>query len=182
MEEVADGLSRLPHSRVSCLHVDLSDEERDAILAEYRATDRRMEQASPRSGSPPGQEGESGYYSPRGAWHAIDPEEAAARRAKEAEAEAQTRHLLVATDAALKSLGGRSLGVRLLVHYDLPGRREVYTRRALALATKPASCCASVHFAVAGLLEELRMVEGFAAARLEEMPLQPAEIFAAPSP
>lgn len=103
--------------------------------------------------------------------------------------EAKKPGILVTTDACLPSatLGEPSLGARVLIHYDLPAKKEAYVRRMSAcLANAPIVVGAPnsggiaggivISVVVGGEVGLLRSIEEGCCVTIEEMPIHISEL------
>lgn len=162
LDEVAAGLAALESTSVTCLHADLSDSERVTALADF------VKRARP---------------APPDATESTSAEATSA--AGSGAAGGNGAHVLVVSDVGLRALEGRGMPPPppLLLHYDLPARKDVYTRRAAVAnrargwAGRPAIV---VYFVVAGQVADFRAVEehaGGGGTAIAEMPVHVAELF-----
>lgn len=166
---------------VACLHSDQGDSERAAALALFReavvAWGSFVEDRS------------RGYNVPNAPAGGADRPDGA------------QAHVLVVTDACLplQQLGEHPLNARLLINYDIPAKKEAYTRRVgtcISPAAAAASTRASGHtppssghhhaagsaggliitFLVAGEIAVLRNLEESCGFSLSEMPIHISEL------
>lgn len=92
-------------------------------------------------------------------------------------------NVLLTTDAPLQILSkahGEPVGPTVLIHYDLPLRKEDYSRRSstiLGSRTKTEKRRISISFIEMERMGELRLFEDFAERSLKEMPVNVADIF-----
>ncbi|KAG2496134.1 hypothetical protein HYH03_005737 [Edaphochlamys debaryana] len=91
--------------------------------------------------------------------------------------------VLVLTDVCTKVLPKEllPLGISLLVEYDLPPSKDLYTRRLSLFGggkDRRSQRCVVVDLAEAGALAAFRALEGFAAAPVQELPVRVEEMFA----
>lgn len=92
-------------------------------------------------------------------------------------------NILLTTDAPLQSilrLHCDPIGPTLLIHYDLPRRKEEYNKRShciLGSRTRSGRRRISISFVEAGKIDELQLFEEFADRTLREMPVHVTDIF-----
>ncbi|EFJ44976.1 hypothetical protein VOLCADRAFT_106205 [Volvox carteri f. nagariensis] len=91
--------------------------------------------------------------------------------------------VLAVTDVCLKALPKEllPLGVSLLVEFDLPPSKEVYSRRVSALfgsgKDRRSQRCVVIDMVEAGAIGAFRTLEGFAASPVMEMPVRVEDMF-----
>ncbi|GMH37343.1 hypothetical protein BSKO_05221 [Bryopsis sp. KO-2023] len=165
LDNVIAGLAAVRRFRVFPVFSDMSEAERNTVLESFQAT--RAAETEPNNSAPD------------------DPEldEQTGHDAR------QTRDnslacVLVATDVVLKAMK-LSLGLELIVHYDLPPKKDVYISRVSTLfgsgRERRGGLHVSINFIVAGQLEQFRNLEGFSSHPIEVMPIHISDVFGDPS-
>jgi translation initiation factor 4A len=89
--------------------------------------------------------------------------------------EEKTSHLVVVTDVCLPLLssGESSLSARVLINYELPTKKETYTRR---ITTCLASGGIVINMVVGGEVTTLKSLEESSGILIAEMPINISEI------
>lgn len=93
--------------------------------------------------------------------------------------------ILLCTDAPLRALSKEAipLAPTVLIHCDIPTRKEVYQRRIASVLGSRARVGGgqriSISFVEAGKVAEFRQLESFAEKEIYEMPVHVADIFPA---
>eukprot|EP01025_Chloroclados_australasicus_P057554 TRINITY_DN71818_c0_g1_i1.p3 TRINITY_DN71818_c0_g1~~TRINITY_DN71818_c0_g1_i1.p3 ORF type:complete len:119 (-),score=13.18 TRINITY_DN71818_c0_g1_i1:255-611(-) len=93
--------------------------------------------------------------------------------------------LLVATDLALKNINKEHLplNTQLLISYDIPLKKDIYQKRLNSVfggskeRTDKTALSIVVFFVVAGEMEAFRALENMSQVSIQEMHVQPADIF-----
>lgn len=146
LDAVCSTVAALPYISLSSLYSDLAEEDRGLILESFRHAAFKWHQHS-------------------------DQLEASADIGEEE----QKSHMVVITDACLPVLasGESPLPARVLINYELPAKKEIYTRRM-------ASCLAPdgivINMVVGGEVVTLKSVEESSNLIIAEMPIQVSEI------
>ncbi|KAG2444878.1 hypothetical protein HXX76_001616 [Chlamydomonas incerta] len=185
LDAVVHALLQTRAFAVTAIHSDLTEKERELALSNFRRGAFGPPAAAPGSAGPstggggaagPADGGEAGSLRERGG---LD-----AGAAREVE---QLPSVLATTDVTLKALPKELLpvGVSLVVEYELPPSKEVYSRRMQTLfgggKDRRAQRCVVVDMVEAGAVGAFRALEGFAATPVLEMPVRVEDMFTAQS-
>ncbi|KAH0915748.1 hypothetical protein HID58_030194 [Brassica napus] len=153
LDAVSSSLSTLPYISFAALYSDLGERERASVLDKFRqATINWNQQLN----------------------SAVVEEGLEESETREEEDEKKS-HLVVVTDVCLPMLssGESSLSSRVLINYELPTKKETYTRRLT-------SCLASggivINMVVGGGVTTLRSLEESSGIIIAEMPINISEI------
>ncbi|KAM7516544.1 hypothetical protein LguiA_006127 [Lonicera macranthoides] len=148
LDAVCSAVSTLTYISVSSLYSDLTEAERALIFDKYRkATMKWNQNTTVQSGD----DAETGN-------------------------EEQKSHLIIVTDACLPLLssGEPPIGARVLINYELPTKKETYTRRM-------AACLAAdgfvINMVVGGEVVTLKSIEESSTLAIAEMPIHIFEMF-----
>ncbi|KAJ0251132.1 Initiation factor 4A-like protein [Hirschfeldia incana] len=154
LDAVSSSLSTLPYISFAALYSDLGERERTVVLEKFRqATVKWNHQLN----SSLVQEG-------------LEESEAGGEEEDE-----KKSHLVVVTDVCFPMLssGESSLSSRVLINYELPTKKETYTRRL-------SSCLASggivINMVVGGEVTTLKSLEETSGVIIAEMPINISEI------
>lgn len=146
LDAVCAAVSALPHISLSSLYSDLAEAERALILEGFRHAAFKWHQNTGHFGT----EAEIGE-------------------------EDTKSHMIVVTDVCLPVLaaGESPIPSRVLINYELPAKKEIYTRRM-------ASCLAPdgivINMVVGGEVVTLKSIEESTNLIIAEMPIQVSEI------
>ncbi|KAJ8546154.1 hypothetical protein K7X08_018737 [Anisodus acutangulus] len=141
LDAVCSALSSLSHITMAALYSDLAEAERARVFARFRqATMRWNKQAT-------AEHGDAGE---------IEKEEKS--------------HLIVVTDACLPLVnsGESPFNARVLINYELPTKKETYTRR---MATCLAADGIVINMVVGGEVVTLKSIEESSGLLIAEMPI-----------
>ncbi|KAJ4872247.1 eukaryotic initiation factor 4A-III [Raphanus sativus] len=154
LDAVSSSLSTLPYISFAALYSDLGERERAMILEKFRqATVKWNQQIN----------------------SAVVEEGLEESQTGKEEEEEKKSHLVVVTDVCLPMLssGESSLSSRVLINYELPTKKETYTRRLT-------SCLASggivINMVVGGEVTTLKSLEETSGIIIAEMPINISEI------
>lgn len=165
LDDVVAGLAAVRRFRVFPVFSDMSQAERDTVLEGFQAM--RAAETEPNNNTP--EDPQSDDHTGHDARQARDNSLAC---------------VLVATDVVLKAMR-LSLGLELIVHYDLPPRKDVYISRVSTLfgggRERKGGLHVSINFIVAGQLDQFRSLEGFSSHPIEVMPIHISDVFGDPS-
>ncbi|KAK9908317.1 hypothetical protein WJX75_005955 [Coccomyxa subellipsoidea] len=198
LDTLVSCLTPIHRTEVHYLHSDLSDDERRSVQGRFSqsleaalhpAATEDDQDADITRGSSIGQADQSAGFDGRGArgGHTDSEGGAAGAEGQSREAEVQEQaerpiaHVLLSTDAGVRLAESSGLppNVALIVHYDLPTRKNTYVRR-LGLFGRSAALKIAVYFVVAGEVAAFRTLEGFAGnAVIDVMPVHISDIFPA---
>ncbi|MED6197314.1 hypothetical protein PIB30_055510 [Stylosanthes scabra] len=144
LDSLCSAVSGLPFISSSTLYSDLSEHERASTLDKFRQLS--------------------------GSWtHFQQPTDT------EDEEKEATSHMIIVTDACLPlvSSGESPLNAHLLINYDLPGKKETYSRRL-------SSCLSGdgivINMVVGGEVVTLKAIEDATNIVMQEMPMQILDI------
>lgn len=194
LDEIVTVLCKLTQFNVSVLHSDMSDKERELQVSNVKRSSNQQELLDlpctspnhPTFGSSPPSLSSSLGAAPMGSSFpthrspSISPSPLMAT-------DRPLPPALVTTDVALKALPKEvlPLGLALLIHYDLPTRKDVLQRRISAVfgggkerrgaVAGPLMVC----FVVAGQVGEFRALERFSGGPIMEVPLHVPDMFKA---
>lgn len=164
LDDVIAGLAAVRRFRVFPVFSDMSDTERNAVVESFQST--RATETEPSS--------------------ALDDPELDETTGHDARKprDDSLACVLVVTDVVLKAMK-LSLGLELIVHYDLPPKKDVYISRVSTLfgsgRERRGGLHVSINFIVAGQLEQFRNLEGFSSHPIEVMPIHVSDVFGDPS-
>eukprot|EP00198_Chlamydomonas_reinhardtii_P000321 XP_001689656.1 predicted protein [Chlamydomonas reinhardtii] len=178
LDAVVHALLQTRAFAVTAIHSDLTEKERELAITNFRrgAFGPAAAATSGSAGPPAAGGGASGSLRERGG---LD-----AGAAREVE---QLPCVLATTDVCLKALPKDLLpvGVSLVVEYELPPSKELYSRRMQTLfgggKDRRAQRCVVVDMVEAGAVGAFRALEGFAASPVLEMPVRVEDMFTARS-
>ncbi|XP_018449013.1 uncharacterized protein LOC108820551 [Raphanus sativus] len=154
LDAVSSSLSTLPYISFAALYSDLGERDRAMVLENFRQATVKWNQQLNSS--------------------AVVEEGLEESEAREEEDEKKS-HLVVVTDVCLPMLssGESSLSSRVLINYELPTKKETYTRRLT-------SCLASggivINMVVGGEVTTLKSLEETSGVIIAEMPINISEI------
>ncbi|XP_022555738.1 eukaryotic initiation factor 4A-I-like [Brassica napus] len=154
LDAVCSSLSTLPFISFAALYSDLGERERASVLEKFRQATINWNQHLN---------------------SAIVGEEGLEESETREEEDEKKSHLVVVTDVCLPMLssGESSLSSRVLINYELPTKKETYTRRLT-------SCLASggivINMVVGGEVTTLRSLEESSGIIIAEMPINISEI------
>ncbi|GIL65928.1 hypothetical protein Vafri_19560 [Volvox africanus] len=172
---------------VTAIHSDLTDKERELALGGFK---RGLESPGPAAGAgrdrPAPSEGElASRDAALGSWTGSVPGPGPGPAlGPQVRPEEDLVSVLALTDVCLKALPKEllPLGISLLVEFDLPPSKEVYTRRVSALfgsgKERRSQRCVVVDMVEAGAIGVFRNLESFAASPVMEMPVRVGDMFA----
>lgn len=147
LDAVCAAVSNISYIYVTPLYSDLAEAERALILDKFRhATMKWNKNAAVQSGS------------------------------EEAGNEEQKSHMIVATDACLPLLasGESPISSSVLINYELPTKKETYTRR---MTTCLAADGIVINMVVGGEVVTLKSIEESSSLVIAEMPINVFEMF-----
>ncbi|KAL8199342.1 hypothetical protein R6Q57_012910 [Mikania cordata] len=147
LDAVCSAVSSISYILVTPLYSDLAEAERASILDKFRhATIKWNQTAAVQSGS------------------------------EECKEEEQKSHMIVATDACLPLLasGESPISSTVLINYELPTKKETYTRR---MATCLAADGIVINMVVGGEVVTLKSIEESSSLVIAEMPINIFEMF-----
>ncbi|CAL8463217.1 g2751 [Coccomyxa elongata] len=196
LDTLVSSLTTIQRTEVHYLHSDLSDDARSGVLSRFsrsleaalhpavQETEETQEPDDARSGNSnfdqaPQQEGGSAGAHLNGDGETGRADGHGKATAGQEHTERPVSHVLLSTDAGMRVAEsiGLPLDLALIVHYDLPTRKETYTRR-LGLFARSAALKVAVYFVVAGEVAAFRTLEGFAgSAVIDVMPVHISDIF-----
>ncbi|CAN8276470.1 unnamed protein product [Cochlearia groenlandica] len=151
LDAVCSSLSTLPYISLASLYSDLAERERAMVLDKFRqATIKWNQQANTVVLEEGLEENETGE-------------------------EEKNSNLVVVTDVCLPliSSGESSLSARVLINYELPTKKETYTRR---ITTCLASGGIVINMVVGGEVTTLKSLEESSGVIIAEMPINISEI------
>ncbi|KAM5576527.1 hypothetical protein ABKV19_007405 [Rosa sericea] len=147
LDAVSSAVTTVPYISLAPLYTDLAEADRAAILESFKQATIR--------------------WNPEvGAQSADDSEPVK---------EEQKSHMIVATDACIPLLasGESPISARVLINYELPAKKEIYTRRM-------AACLAAdgivINMVVGGEVVTLKSIEESSNLVIAEMPINISEI------
>nr|VDC98795.1 unnamed protein product [Brassica oleracea] len=149
LDAVCSSLSTLPFISFAALYSDLGEKERASVLEKFRQATINWNQHLN---------------------SAVVVEEGLEESETREEEDEKKSHLVVVTDVCLPMLssGESSLSSRVLINYELPTKKETYTRRLT-------SCLASggivINMVVGGEVTTLRSLEESSGIIIAEMPI-----------
>ncbi|KAJ9562305.1 hypothetical protein OSB04_007465 [Centaurea solstitialis] len=141
LDAVCSAVSNISYISVTPLYSDLAEAERALVLDRFRHTTMKWNQ---KAAVQSGDEGD--------------------------EKEDQKSHMIVATDACLPLLssGESPISSSVLINYELPTKKETYTRR---MATCLASDGIVINMVVGGEVVTLKSIEESSSLVIAEMPI-----------
>lgn len=145
LDAVAAAVSHIPFISFAPLHSDLSDAERVMVLDNFRQATLEWNQ------------------------YTMEPAEDSSKVGS------QKSHMIVVTDACLplSSSWESPISARVLINYELPAKKETYSRRM-------ANCLAAdgivINMVVGGEVVTLKSIEESSGLLIDEMPMHIAEI------
>ncbi|CAH8317521.1 unnamed protein product [Eruca vesicaria subsp. sativa] len=148
LDAVCSSLSTLPYISFAALYSDLGERERAMVLEKFRQATVKWNQQL----------------------NSAVVEEGLEESETREEGEEKNSHLVVVTDVCLPMLssGESSLSSRVLINYELPAKKETYTRRLT-------SCLASggivINMVVGGEVTTLKSLEESSGIIIAEMPI-----------
>ncbi|CAL5372966.1 unnamed protein product [Camellia sinensis] len=142
LDAVCSAVSNLSYISIDSLYSDLAEAERGLILEKFRQSTMRWNQIAT---CQPGDDSEFGK-------------------------EEQKSHLIVVTDACLPHLasGESPIAARVLINYELPTKKETYSRR---MATCLAADGIVINTVVGGEVVTLKSIEESSSLVIAEMPI-----------
>ncbi|KAG2448556.1 hypothetical protein HYH02_006447 [Chlamydomonas schloesseri] len=176
LDAVVHALLQTRAFAVTAIHSDLTEKERELALTNFR-----------RGAFGPASTGQSSAAGPGGGAEAGSLRERSGLDVAASRDVEQLPCVLASTDVCLKALPKELLpvGVSLVVEYELPPSKEVYSRRMQALfgggKDRRAQRCVVVDMVEAGAVGAFRALEGFAASPVLEMPVRVEDMFTARS-
>ncbi|PRQ47957.1 putative RNA helicase [Rosa chinensis] len=147
LDAVSSAVATVPYISLAPLYTDLAEADRAAILESFKQATIR--------------------WNPEvGAQSADDSEPVK---------EEQKSHMIVATDACIPLLasGESPISARVLINYELPAKKEIYTRR---MATCLAADGIVINMVVGGEVVTLKSIEESSNLVIAEMPINISEI------
>ncbi|XP_008349509.2 uncharacterized protein [Malus domestica] len=147
LDAVSSAVANVPYISLASLYTDLAEADRSLILEHFRqATMRWNPEVSAQS--------------------AVD---------NESVKDEQKSHMIVATDACLPLLasGESPIAARVLINYELPTKKETYTRR---MTTCLAADGIVINMVVGGEVVTLKSLEESSNLVIAEMPIHISEI------
>ncbi|KAK9810089.1 hypothetical protein WJX72_004629 [[Myrmecia] bisecta] len=188
LDLLISSLAPIKSVAVHAMHSDMDDENRKRVLSSFLTA--ASTPAMPAiSGSAPitAPAGAEGPQEGRATSDRAEQENATETSAEQGESQPAVvrqpppqpaAQVLATTDVCLKAAEGQqqSLGLQLLISYDLPARKELYTRR-LSMVLGSRGPRIAVQFVVAGEMAGFRALEGFAgSSTIDIMPVHVADI------
>ncbi|ESQ53383.1 hypothetical protein EUTSA_v10026229mg [Eutrema salsugineum] len=151
LDALCSSLSTLPYISLAALYSDLAERDRTLVLEKFRKATINWNQ----------------QLNSAVVEEALDE--------SEAEKEEKKSHLVVVTDVCLPliSSGESSLSARVLINYELPTKKETYTRR---MTTCLAPGGIVINMVVGGEVTTLKSLEESAGIIIAEMPINISEI------
>ncbi|XP_076926048.1 ATP-dependent RNA helicase eIF4A-like [Bidens hawaiensis] len=148
LDAVCSAVSNISYINVTPLYSDLAESERALILDKFRHVTMKWKQnvAAVKSGN------------------------------EESEKEEQKSHMIVATDACLPlfASGESPISSSVLINYELPTKKETYTRR---MTTCLAADGIVINLVVGGEVATLKNIEESSNLVIAEMPINVFEMF-----
>uniref|UniRef100_A0A1J3DJR0 Eukaryotic initiation factor 4A n=1 Tax=Noccaea caerulescens TaxID=107243 RepID=A0A1J3DJR0_NOCCA len=150
LDAVCSSLSSLPSISLAALYSDLAERERSVVLEKFRKATIKWNQKVNSAVEESLEESETGK-------------------------DEKKSHLVVVTDVCLPLLssGDSSLSARVLINYELPTKKETYTRR---ITTCLASGGIVINMVVGGEVTTLKSLEESSSVIIAEMPINISEI------
>ncbi|XP_021853980.1 ATP-dependent RNA helicase FAL1 isoform X1 [Spinacia oleracea] len=151
LDAVCSTVSSLPYISLSSLYSDLAESDRSQILESFRNAIIKWNH--------------NAAESINGGGNGEEPEEE------------PKSHMVVVTDACLPIASGESpLPARVLINYELPAKKEIYTRRMAACLASVSSDGIVINMVVGGEVLTLKSIEEGSNLIIAEMPIQVSEI------
>ncbi|CAH8274055.1 unnamed protein product [Arabidopsis lyrata] len=150
LDAVCSSLSTLPYISLAALYSDLADRERTMVIEKFRQATINWNQQ-------------------------LNSVVEEVLEESETRKEENKSHLVVVTDVCLPLLssGESSLSARVLINYELPTKKETYTRR---ITTCLASGGIIINMVVGGEVTTLKSLEESSGIIIAEMPINISEI------
>ncbi|GFR39632.1 hypothetical protein Agub_g98 [Astrephomene gubernaculifera] len=178
LDSVIFTLMRSRSFAVTAIHSDLTEKERELALTNFRRS--AFETPAP---APNGASDATAASEKEGAPESEGAERGFAGGQEQQGAGEQPVCVLAITDVCLKALPKEllPLGLGVLVEFDLPPSKEVYTRRISTLfgggRDRRSQRCVVVDMVEAGSIAAFRLLESFVAGQVQEVPVRVGDIF-----